>query len=615
MVQTKNRKYALFAGLALLSALALSVMLQDWSTRRESGPDVYSKTLQEQSGESAQENVEEKSQDIDIIHTEVELANKNRDYLRELMDGMLIAAQEADDYAVREFRRKLLESDNGYVTELAQTYLNQEREDGPMKAIGNGPYARRLACLLYFVGIKHPEIIFARIRAYWSNPYIQGDRVKSWRKIESLPDHTYAARALVPGDILEIEAISAVLVADVTNQVACMNAAFRWLIETYELPLSDGEVPDPWLSHILERMLLHKAHITTAGWESISPWLLSVKHQPRFSDRLRKQVAELLVETPNSIWQLLDALSTAESVKVAAALLAEFLVTRTLTIEETEMLLETIRQQYGDTGDEYRVLMSECIARGYGKIPVDNLRVLARTLLELGQKTTDVGQCASAIYMLWGMRTAWSHRSIRGKQLGAMFVDYDGAAMVGIVQLHEKMTKGKHKDLKGMGRVPAARLMELGWLSDCDVSKRLQSELDMLKRYESIELVEFLAVVNGLDRVSGEIGTSHATIIVEIMHVLIDKASSEVVSLTDPKKRPVDVASPEVIYVSQIAPILAATGYPMLGEKERAWILKAAYVVIEDAEYLSGKHEPTPVSKDAIKDVIHAAEKVVEIYG
>ncbi|MBZ0135563.1 MAG: hypothetical protein K8I27_04220 [Planctomycetes bacterium] len=441
--------------------------------------------------------------------------------IRDIFLGLLRAASARDQIATARFRQLLDGRDADEVFSTAVELLKAERM---ANADARSPDRSRLVNLMYFVAPREPGLLFSVVRECWSSRSMPSDALEAWTRLELRPLDVHANT--IVGDTSKTEAVAiAGLLVSGLDSLPCRGVeVFEWLTLSYAESFPTGEVPDPWLSVIISIVGREAARLSATGWAVALDWFNALLQQQQLSARLHAQIRAILAEPPNSYWEMMDAISAADSLDTWARLFRGFLAMRALTDEEMDLFLALFRTKNASDPSAYRRFMGAAIGQSSGSVSIETWRETASSLLNIGLQTSNPQHVHAAVDMLAGMRFRWGHKSAMSVARGAMFPGVHQDIVERLLDLHSAIIALPDSDQRKNNN-SAARIFELVWVCDAPIEQRLKAIDIMLNRTTSVNFTCFIAVVNGLDKTLAELDYSSQSAVAKIVDTTVARFS------------------------------------------------------------------------------------------
>lgn len=488
--------------------------------------------------------------------------------ITELFDALLKAASNSDQLATARIRAMLEERDSNEVGTAAEKLLRIERSKNTDSALAK---RNRIVNLMYFVVRHEPEVLFSELRTRWNRSNDSEDRVYQWTSLERLP-LDYPASTIIDSDSnVEASAVARLIANDLAEAPYFSEPALLHLIKLYGTDFPRDELPDPWLSVIVATLKSDSSRFDSGGWLILRRWLESIIQQHGFSERLHVQASALLSTPPNSFWDMMDRIAVSRDVKTSASAFRELISLRALTDDEVTAFLDLFESGHGSDPDASRRFMSSAIQGGGSDVAAERWRECAAAFLNCAMVTDNSAHLFASVELLAGMRFAWGHRSPIARARGPLISAASNLGVDQLVALYKKIYAVQDRDEKAI-RNTSARLIELVWVCDAPVEKRLAAANQMIGMTTAVNFTAFIAIVNGLERVLEELNPGHGGVVAALLDTAFERASELPRLVTPEDALPLMPGCREAILLPQFARILLQLGHPKLGATARAFL-------------------------------------------
>lgn len=492
--------------------------------------------------------------------------------IAELFEALLKAASNSDQPATARIRAMLEERDSNEVCESASQLLRIER----LKQADSAPAKRnRIVNLMYFVVRHEPELLFSELRTRWNRSSDSEDIDNQWTSLERLP-LDYPASTIIDSDSnVEASAIARLIANDLAEAPYFSEPALLHLAKEYGTGIPKDELPDPWFSVIVATLKPDNSRFTPGGWLILRRWLESILQQDGFSDRLRVQVSAFLSTPPGSFWEMMDQLALSRDVKTSASAFRELISLRTLSDDEVPAFLDLFESGHGSDPDASRRFMSSAIQGGGSEVAVERWRECAASFLKCALDTDNSAHLFASVELLAGMRFAWGHRSPIARARGPLMSADSSLGVDQLVGLYKKIYAVRDRNEKAI-RNTSARLLELVWVCEAPVEKRLDAASTMIGMTPAVNFTAFIAVLNGLERVLEELNPGHGGVVAALLDAAFENATELPRLMTPEDALPLRSGCREAILLPQFARILQQLEHPKLGAAARTFLLTCA---------------------------------------
>jgi hypothetical protein len=526
--------------------------------------------------------------------------------VEDLIQGLMRAADAQDGAALRELRAALMSRNAPEVVPLAIEQLELELADSTVTS--RDRRLIRTSNLAYIICAFDAATVFARLRRNWSSPEIAGARMSRWEETDRLPVSLLANRALDDVDRLNALAIGYAVVHDLqTYSYTMANSVFAYLVSSYSDGVSDGEVPDPWLSEFVLEIGKRQSQLNPAAWAVVVPALETIRRNHSFSARLRRQVAPFLVEAPSGFWELLDVVRVAESLEVAATALRKYLERYELSTDELEMLLSLYNERFGTTHFDYHRFMTELQPGWAPNVRLDTWRSFAGGLLQLARTTNEDALTRGSLGMLYEMARFWPVNHT-GASSTPMFSGGGEETLTALRVLYERTSESEYIARSPSTDFPSNQVLVLAWKADAPIRDVLSVVNEICAGRAELTKGEFIAVINGLDDIKFSLSLSEGALVAQIIDTCFAKYRLE---LTE--KRPVTPLHTEAVYSRQFGQVLRAVGFPSLSGTCRNALVEMARIVKQDSPGWL-EREWRHVSPTAIEHIRAGAQAILSNY-
>lgn len=556
------RKLMLLCG--LVTALVLTVVV--WSLfRTETGegesPPMASSPLGGPEGTVDKPTAQAPATDIPDRYRLPESSNHT---IADLIEGLMTAADEFDNVALMEIRAMLLARDQVEVSRAARAQIVIEREQPPTRL----PSQRvcRLGHLLLLTKGEGDPPALTELRRRWSEPEISQGRLAKWTAINRRPVGERASRALADEDVIEARAVGYATLLELSWGQGRQPGVLSVLRSAYKAGIPAGEVPDPWVSEVVDRLARYRSEIPDDGWEALAPCLRTFHDLKGISERLRTQIAALFVEKPGSFWELMEALNGVGSVEAAARALIGLMYSRALSTDEVDMFLSLFRQRFGWDARNLHQLMKDVMGEG-PRIPREHVQDLASSLLQVAHDSDDAFQWNTAMTALCGMRNAAIGSAAGDDLLAGPGNDFKQLLRA----LNRKALRTDNVIPKSIDGISAAIVLDLVWTMDAPADERVALALEIVRSREKLGPVDLMWTFNGLERVKDELFPALGSLVASLIDEAFSHADMQAVRKfwKSPASGPLKPDSIEAYWVDLCNGVLAACGYPALGEVSR----------------------------------------------
>ena len=527
----------------------------------------------------------------------------------DLIDGLMAAADDLDNVALMEIRALLLARDQVDVSRAARAQIVVEREQ-PSTRLPQQRVCRLGHLFLLTKGEGDPPAL-TELRRRWSEPEISQGRLAKWTLINRRPIGERASRALADEDVIEARAVGYAILLELSWGQGKEPGVTATLRSAYKSGIPDGEVPDPWVSEVVDRLARHRSEIQAVGWDTLVPCLRTLHDLKGISGRLREQIAALFVEKPGSFWELMEALNDASSIEPAARALIGLMYSRALSTDEVDMFLALFRQKFGWGASLYEQLMKLVMGEG-PNIPRVHVQDLAASLLQVAHDSDDAYHWNTAIAALYGMRYA-TMATVAGDDLLAR-KDKDFKQL--LKALNRKALRTDNAIPKQVDGFSAAMVLDLVWTMDLPADERIALALELVRSREKLGYVDIIWTINGLERQKDELFPSLGSLVASLIEEVFFRADMNAVRKAgkSPETGPLPLLSSEVFWVDQSNGVLSACGFPTLGEVSRDLLVSWARRTLEYYEQ-AGAAAAEGEDADIGRPIRDSAMSIVATYG
>jgi hypothetical protein len=495
-----------------------------------------------------------------------------------LFQALETAAEVRDIEGANEARKRLAAIGNEEVHDRATALLEKARNDAELSR-----WARRIliANTLYLVALGDADSALSWLIERWSEPRLSEEgRADKWAKHDRLPVEHLAAGILDDEDTAETAPLGRILTwigqpGEVVpgNLVAALKAR-------YAADVPQGELPDPWLSGVFRTMMSIGVNLGELSADPLKNLLVAMRDNEALSARLRAQLAVYLVQNPGTIYDLLDAISRAESLRVAAEAIRKYLQTQVLTDQDVELLIAAVHQKFGATPDGPKELLGHVLAGGAPGIALENLQTLAANLLlalQDGAKRPEENRSLAG--MIDGMAGGWFMVSARlgGSWAGTpMFEAWQIPDTAATVKRAFRTIKVPGNE--GSQQFAQGRVLGMLWRSPLSVDEKLAATSELLRDFASLESWIPGQLLTAFTFHRGRFSPSNSPALVECLVVLFEKWVDPF-----PQTRPFKGVGDPLMTVSGMAAPLAECGFPQLPNRLRETLLPIAEALIKDS--------------------------------
>ncbi|MCC7509070.1 MAG: hypothetical protein IT464_06820 [Planctomycetes bacterium] len=537
----------------------------------------------------------------------IRLPESTNHTITDLMEGLMTAADEFDNVALMEIRAMLLARDQVEVARAARAQIVIEREQ-PSTRLPAQRVCRLGHLLLLTKGEGDPPAL-TELRRRWSEPEIAQGRLANWTLINRRPVGERASMALAEEDRVETGAVSYAILLELSWGQGGRPGVLSVLRNAYKSGIPAGEVPDPWVSEVVDRVARQRSEIQAGQWDALAPCLRTLHDLEGVSGRLRAQIAALFVEKPGSFWELMEALNSVNSVEAAARALIGLMYSRALSTDEVDMFLALFRQKFGWDSEQYSQLM-RWVIRDSRNFPREHVQELASSLLQIAHDSDDPYHWNTAMSALYGMRFA-TIGSVSGDNL----LSRPGTDFKELLRaLNRKAVKSENVFGKGLEGWSAAIILDLVWTMDAPVDEKIMLAIELIKTRSRLLSADVSWTMNGLERVKADIHPALGPLVATLIEETISRADWKAVlkSWNSPESGPIRPFSVEACVIDQCIGALAAGGYPVIGEVSRDLLVSWARRVIE---YYELEDAATSDEEDIGRPIRASANNMIEKYG
>jgi hypothetical protein len=482
-----------------------------------------------------------------------------------LFQALETAAEVRDIEGANEARKRLAAIGNEEVHDRATALLEKARNDAELSR-----WARRIliANTLYLVALGDADSALSWLIERWSEPRLSEEgRADQWTKHDRSSVKYFAANVLVDEDKQETTPLGHILTWVGTPGEAVPGRLIKALKARYAAEIPEGERPDPWLSGVFQNIVWGTIELQDSSVSPLRELLVVLRDNEALSARLRAQLAIYLVTAPRTIHDLLDEISRAESIRVAAEALRKYMQTFMLTENDVDLLVAAVHQKFGEVLNGPVELLFFITSDGGQGITLDNFQMLAGTLLKMtAEDSRDPAHVFTMLEMLGGLDQGWWFVAQR---VGAS----DGATpMLDEWQVPETRqtlirTFGRVSVFGGDSRQDMAelRVMSLIWRSSLTLNDKLEATIEIMTEHGVSRWVAG-SIINGFQSHRGLFNPSLAEPTVRCLDMLFTKWK-------DPEpiqeQRPYKADSKAITFISKLAQALQDCGYPRL--PDRLW--------------------------------------------
>ncbi|MEE9311146.1 MAG: hypothetical protein V3V10_01915 [Planctomycetota bacterium] len=429
-------------------------------------------------------------------------------------------------------------------------FVTTSREPRPSKHIAQNYQYYMLAIF----ADTDPEYALENVRYDWGKDGLDPKITTEWDRFDWRNIDWLASAMLKGKNESTADGLASLIVTDSIRGHDRYSVVLKWMIENYLEGMKETELPDPWLSGLISRIGLYWGRYSEDHKITLQLFLRWVVDAEEFSERLRAQAAALLQADPNSFWELLDLLATAESVTAVGKALAGLLSKRALTTEEQRIFVEAFHKRFSSDVTAYATLMRVLISASRSKVPLESIRAFAGASVTNALATDSDGLSGAYIQILHSIANAWWVNSA-SRSMGEILTLNGEVDIEDIMKLIDKAKKVRADD-----GLLAANFV---WITDRSISDKISDAMAMLEKYEDLDILAH--TTKALETWAGDLYITDGESVVRLLDGSIASSPQfeEFVDLTNRSNYMPLYCS---IYLRQIGVALAATGFPVLSD-------------------------------------------------
>lgn len=550
---------------------------------------------------SAPSQSQSKSTIADEYHGDIQAGTDD------LLDALLSASRAEDQEALRRIVFALEGRDTVAVGERAAERLAALRRNG---GEGSGPELSSSSAWLYSTVLVRlvlpfdPQLAFAEIRTRWSRPMLEPERREDWAKLNRMPMERVAEEALPPEDRIVANGVANALVTLLVERPERALLAIEHVSEVVDSFTPQDEVPDPWLSLILQMFSSRLEQHSDMMDNNLRGLLTAIVKQHNLSERLRLQASLLLMDAPEDFWHLLEMVSGARTEHEAAEALGKYLESGSLSDNELRMLLRWLQLRFLTTVDGGFTFMEHL-----SQIVSDPRQVLELTSSMLLLVAFDEAQDEQWLQVVYFAPAIWNAKSKakHGEKItyGVLSESTRGEIRLAIDSLWQRTARNSElsDDVRNM---TYSRLLDLMWRLPDERYAILDLLREKMSSFTSINNGQLNAILNGLTfALKADELSLHRQSVIALLNTCIP-----ISPLSKEPQRPLRFTAQAAIQVGFVATILERVQYPTMEPETIRVLLKYATAVMED-----GSEWPSSVGALRPGQLRQDASKLLEVYS
>jgi hypothetical protein len=407
-------------------------------------------------------------------------------------------------------------------------YLGAERRLKELRS-GGEPRVGAVALtanLMYLIAVTDPAPVLEWLRQRWRDSELSSILRRRWHRIKDVEEGALASDVLPPEDRLEAAAVGHILGRLIGTADTSPSRVLELVHGLYGNSLPEGEVPDPWLSHILTEAMRKNLALTDDPDSGMRSFLTDLATNYSLSKCLRAQASLYLAGRSQTFAELLRAIGSAGSKKVVGKEIGHFLTLHPMTEEEFALIFAALRDKYGDYSNDMTEVARAILDNIAHAEAVDTIHLVTSHLLEyITNDTTEPGLQWSAHEFLEGLRQVWPYFESRLGTPVVLFGPNSERDLGALLAAVYRRSRGNTGNVAGpiSGIFAASRALHLVWAAPLPVEERMDLTLDLLGDQPQISRPDFNAALYGLRRSIDELDVQHYSRVGTIIELLYSR--------------------------------------------------------------------------------------------